>query len=64
MLYEVITVEHQVEEIGAALAAGELAEVSRLVHRLKGSSGNVQAELLFGLTTAMHQAATDKNLVV
>ncbi|SHO46256.1 PAS domain S-box-containing protein [Desulfopila aestuarii DSM 18488] len=55
-------VEHQIDEIGAALAAGELEEVSRLVHRLKGSSGNVQAEQLFELMKVMHQAATDNNL--
>jgi len=50
-------VQRQVDEIEAALLAGDLPEVSRLVHRLKGSAGNVQAEVLFGLMTAMQQAA-------
>jgi len=50
-------VQRQVDEIEAALLGGDLPEVSRLVHRLKGSAGNVQAEELFGLMSAMQQAA-------
>ena len=48
----------QIAAIEAALAAGDLEEVKRLSHRLKGSAGNVQAEMLHQLVTELHRAAT------
>ncbi|WP_136808058.1 response regulator [Desulfosediminicola flagellatus] len=37
----------QVAELEDALEAGDIGEVSRLAHRMKGAAGNVQAELLY-----------------
>jgi len=55
-------VPHQIEEIRIALDHGDLAETARLVHRLKGSAGNVQANVLFRLMRAMEQATAAANM--
>ncbi len=55
-------VVNQIEEIGAAISHDDLAECSRLVHRLKGSSGNVHAEVLFGLMSAMQEALRQSDM--
>jgi HPt (histidine-containing phosphotransfer) domain-containing protein len=52
----------QIEEIAAAVSRGDLAESGRLVHRLKGSSGNVQAPILYSLMSAMQDAAAAGDL--
>ncbi len=51
-------IEKQVIEIEAAISAGDLTEISRLAHRLKGSSGNVQAEIMYALTSDLNASAT------
>jgi PAS domain S-box-containing protein len=51
-------VEQQVAELEAAIAAEDLAETLRLSHRLKGSTGNVQAEILYALTRDLNASAT------
>ncbi|MFV0437059.1 MAG: ATP-binding protein [Desulfopila sp.] len=50
-------IPERIEEIGRALARGDLGAVTWLVHRLKGSAGNVQADVLFSLMQAMERAA-------
>lgn len=52
----------QIEAIAAAVDRGDLAESGRLVHRLKGSSGNVQAGVLHKLMSAMQDAAAAGDL--
>jgi HPt (histidine-containing phosphotransfer) domain-containing protein len=48
-----------VERVQALLAAGELAEIERLTHSLKGSAGNVGATRVFDLAAAICNAVRD-----
>ncbi|WP_374267191.1 PAS domain S-box protein [Zoogloea sp.] len=48
-----------VEHLQAALAAGQLAEVERLAHSLKGSAGNVGALRVFDQAAAICNAIRD-----
>jgi PAS domain S-box-containing protein len=52
-------IEKQVTELEAAISKGDLAETSRLAHRLKGSAGNVQAEVMYALISDLN-ASTNR----
>ena len=48
-----------VERLNACLTAGDLQEIGRVAHSLKGSAGNVGATGVFGLTEAICNAVRD-----
>lgn len=47
----------QLEKLRHAVAVEDMREVARLAHKIKGSSGNVGAELLQEMTSEAEQAA-------
>jgi signal transduction histidine kinase/DNA-binding response OmpR family regulator/HPt (histidine-containing phosphotransfer) domain-containing protein len=52
---------HQVEQLAEAVVQLDFPSIQRVAHQLKGSSGNVCAEILFGIAGELETAAREKN---
>ena len=52
---------HQVEQLAEAVVQLDCPSIQRVAHQLKGSSGNVCAEILFGIAGELETAAREKD---